>query len=143
MSCNPTSKKKDVIQYKDGRQLLNVNNVNKEGEVIETPVVRKIAPDSIHIGEEFVAKIFLLEKDQQIVNAFIECTTTHNLSVDTVTNEITGCEKPLYIRNDTILIGFRPSKLGIKQFPEITILTKDQENVFRILPYSFNYHVVE
>jgi hypothetical protein len=62
--------------------------------------------------------------------------------VDTTTHKVSGCSKGLLVENDTIFIGFRPKELGVKQFPEITILTKDDEKVFRTLAYSFSYKVV-
>ena len=54
-----------------------------------------------------------------------------------------GCEKELFVKNDTILIGFTPNELGVRSFDGIEVLIKDNDLNFKIVSFSFTYKVVE
>jgi hypothetical protein len=136
-------KEADLVQYKDGHQLLTVNDVNRDGSKLLAPKVGINSPDSIVAGDELVAKIFLKDSNLEIADAFVGCENVSAQVVDTTTYKVSGCSTGLVVQNDTIFIGFRPSKLGLNEFQEITILTRDNERVFRIIKYSFTYRVVD
>lgn len=142
-SCDSKSSDKDLVEYSDGKQLLTVNNVNRDGSDFNKPKIQKITPDSVRIGEEFLAKIFISDTDLVIADAFVDCDNADKASVDTLTHKISGCKNGLILKDDTILIGFRPTNAGLKKFATITILTKDKEKVFRTMEYTFDYNVVE
>lgn len=135
-------KKVDLLQYEEGQQLLTLNNLTRYGYRIGSPLVRKISQDSILVKEELLVKIFLEKSDLEIVDAFFDCQPVTNPAVDTTTYHVRGCSKRLIVQNDTILIGFRPTELGLYEFPEITILTRDDEKIFRTYNYSFQYKVI-
>jgi hypothetical protein len=135
-------KKIDLAQYQDGQQLLTVNDVKRNGDKIKEPRIMKISTDSVFVGEEFLVKIFLEDADLKIVDAFFNCNPVASPTVDTTTYKVSGCSNGLIVKNDTILIGFSPTELGVQKFPEITILTKDKESIFRTLKYSFEYKIV-
>ena len=139
-SCD---KKANLVQYVDGRQLLTVNEIQGNGDKIDEPKINLITPDSARIGEEFLAKIFLSGTDLLIADAFVDCANVDNASVDTVTYKVTGCKQGLIVKDDTILIAFKPTSSGAMRFSQITILTKDTDNVFRTMKYSFDYIVAE
>jgi len=131
----------DIVQYREGQQLLTVNNLTKNGENLKSPDIGKVSKDSVSSGGELVVKIFLKDSDLKIVDAFVDCKSVENPTVDTATYKVSGCSKGLVVQNDTIFIGFRPTEPGSQEFPEITILTKDSEKIFRTLKYSFFYKV--
>jgi len=142
-SCKIKGSKDFLIRYQNGRQLLTLNNTSLEGEKIETPVITKISPDSISIGEELLVKVFIKDAKLNIAEAFVDCESVENPMVDTSTYKVSGCSVGLVVQNDTIFIGFRPTEIGVKKFPEITVLTRDTSKVFRTFGYSFEYKVVE
>jgi hypothetical protein len=148
ISCGTRTRENDIVQYKDGRQLLNLNGLKRNGEKLDEPRIEKLSPDSISIGEEFYARIYLSDKDYHIIDAYFDCEHVDNPTVDTVANttnkfkRLDGCKKGLIVEDDTIRIYFRGGTLGIKTFEEITILTKDTQNLFRTQRYTFDYKVV-
>lgn len=141
VSCVKKEAKKDFVQYTDGRQLLTVNEIKRNGDKIEKPKINLVTPDSAQIGKEFLAKLFLSDTDLKIAGAFVDCENVGNASVDTVTYKVSGCKHGLIVMNDTILIAFKPTSPGVKTFSEITILTRDVANVFRTMKYTFDYKV--
>jgi hypothetical protein len=141
-SCDTKSSDKDFVEYVDGRQLLTVNGIKRNGEKNEVPRINLVSPDSARIGEEFLAKIFLSGTDLRIVDAFADCENIDNASVDTVTYKVSGCKHGLFVKDDTILVAFKPTTSGVKKFSEISILTKGADKVFRTMRYTFDYNVV-
>jgi hypothetical protein len=142
-SCGIKSSDKDLVEYVDGKQLLTLNMSKRNGDKNEAPIVNLEAPASVRIGEEFIAKIFLSDTDLTIVDAFVDCENVDKASVDTVTYKVSGCKQKLFVKDDTILVAFKPTTSGAKRFPEITILTRDTDRIFRTLKYMFDYQVVE
>jgi len=142
-SCDKKANDKDFVQYADGRQLLTVNQIKRNGDKIDEPKINLMTPDSARIGEEFLAKIFLSGTDLIIADAFVDCENVDNAAVDTVTYKVAGCKHGLIVKDDKILIAFKPTSSGVKTFSEITILTKDTYNVFRTMKYTFDYKVAE
>jgi hypothetical protein len=142
-SCDTKLSEKDFVEYVDGRQLLTVNDIKNNGEKIKVPRINLLTQDSARIGEEFLAKIFLSGTDLKIADAFVGCENVDNASVDTVTYKVSGCKHGLLVKDDTILVAFKPTTSGTKRFSEITILTRDTEKVLRTMKYSFDYSVVE
>jgi hypothetical protein len=146
-SCSTADK--DLVQYKDGRQILNLNGLTRNGDKLDEFDVDRILTDSVSIGEEFLAKIYLTDKNIKLVAAYFDCQTVDDATVDTVVstlhnyNRLDGCRKGLMVKNDTIYIAFRPETPGKKTFDEITILNRDKESTFRTQKYSFEYTVVE
>lgn len=139
-SC--TNRKPEIVQYVNGKQLLAVNDLNKYGEEFVQPKVSKKSLDSVMSGEEFVVRIFLENSNLNLVEAFIDCDSTENPMIDTVTFKVSGCSKKLFVEDDTIYIGLRNSEPGKHSFPMITILTRDEHRIFRTCSYSFKYTVV-
>lgn len=141
--CGNRDDNERLLKYNEkGRQLLNLNELKTNGEQWEKPIVVKKGPDSITIGQEFRAVIYLTEKEPRIVEAYFDCESVSDASVDTLTFDVSGCSKKLFIQNDTVLIGFRPAKEGEIEFPRITLLTVDRNRIFRTVNYSFKYKVV-
>lgn len=142
-SCDTKSSDKDFVEYVDGRQMLTVNGIKRNGEKNEEPRINLVTPDSARIGEEFLAKIFLSGTDLKIADAFVDCENVDNASVDTATYKVSGCKHGLIVKDDTILVAFKPTTSGVKKFSEITILTKGTDKVFRTMRYTFDYKVAE
>lgn len=140
-SCDKKENKKDFVKYSDGRQLLTVNEIKRNGDKIEKPKINLTTPNSAQVGKEFLAKVFLSNTDLKITDAFVDCENVDNASVDTATYKVSGCKHGLIVKNDTILIALKPTSPGVKTFSEITILTRDTENVFRTMKYTFDYKV--
>jgi hypothetical protein len=147
--CRCGSKQLDLLQYQNGRQVLNLNGLKRNGEPLPEPEIGILLPDSVKVGDELVAKIFLQEEDVQLVDAYYACQSVENPTVDTLietsnmVKRLDGCTKRLMVSHDTIRIGFRPSKPGVRTFEQITILTRDKERVFRTQAFTFDYKVVE
>jgi hypothetical protein len=131
----------DLVEYKEGRQLLIVNNLKRNGDSLAAIKIGSIGLDSIEVGKELLIKIFIESPDLKVVDAFIYCKPVSEPSVDTLTFKISGCSQGLIVQNDTVLIGFKPEQVGSYAFPEITMLTRDGERVYRTAKYTFNYNV--
>ena len=152
-SCNKPSEK-NMVQYKDGKQVLNLNGLSRTGQRIEELKIEKISPDTIVNGDEFRAKLFLADKNTTLVAAYFNCLKVENPTVDTATNtfnykRLDGCSVELPIENDTVYIAFRIGTLekfsGYKTYTlePITFLIKDKENIFRTQNYTFNIIMVD
>jgi hypothetical protein len=135
------------VEYQDGRQLLTLNDKTKEGDALIKPTVKLLTPDTINVNEKFQAKIFLSDKNYELIAAYFDCQLVNNPTVDTVINtkndykRLDGCKKGLFVKNDTILIEFMAVAAGKKKFEEITILTSDQNRIFRTQICTFDYYV--
>jgi len=139
-SC--AEKRFEKIQYQNGHQLLNVNSTNRNGEVIEPVLMKAISPDTVEIGERIDVKVFLSQPNFKIVDASFDCKVSECSLADTTNNKIIGCSKGLLVENDTVRIQFNVGgDFGEKDFPEIVILSKDDENVYRYHTGTFNYFV--
>ena len=44
LSCGDKSNNKDLVEYSDGRQLLTVNNISRDGSDFKEPKIQKITP---------------------------------------------------------------------------------------------------
>jgi hypothetical protein len=132
------------VQYKDGFQLLSVNSLTKTGKHLDSVVVYTIAPDTAKFGEEFHAKVFLSNPNLKIVEAYFDCNTSNSSLADTVANDIIGCRNKFVIENDTVSIYFQPGgEHGQKEFREITILSVDNDHVYRFHKGTFKYYIPE
>lgn len=151
-SCNSHSEK-NLLQYEDGKQLLTLNELSINGQKLDQFSVEKIAPDTIVNGDEFRAKLFLTNKNINIVAAYFNCLPVDNPTVDTATNILNyqnECDVELPVENDTIYIAFRiktMEKFATESVPytsgPITILTKDKEMVYRTQEYKLDLVLVE
>jgi len=148
-SCQQKQENVSIVEYRNGRQLLTLNNKTKNGEKLAQPSVELLAPDTIEVNEKFKAQIYLGDKNYRLIAAYFDCQLVANPTVDTVVytandyKRLDGCKKELFVKNDTIRIEFQPTTSGIKTFSEITILTLDKEQIFRTQNYSFRYYVAE
>jgi hypothetical protein len=140
LSCT-SDKFIDAAKYEGQEQLLTLNEFNRDGSKRQAPVIKKISPDSASAGNEFLAKIFIADSSLKITDAFYKCQSVQTPAVDTITHKVRGCTEQLLVKNDTIFIGFRPIETGLKEFPVITILTTDHDNIFRTYEYRFQYNV--
>lgn len=139
-SC--AEKKIDKIQFQNGNQILNVNSTNRNGEAIEPVLMKAISPDTVEIGELIDVKVFLSQPNFKIVDASIDCKVSDMSLADTTNNKIIGCSKGLLVENDTVRIQFNVGgDSGEKEFPEIVILSKGDDNVYRYHKGTFNYFV--
>lgn len=138
-------KEKDTLslQYEEGKQILSVNGLSSDGTAMKPPTIGKMCPDSIALGNELLVKVFLLDNDFRIVNAFIDCNAREKSMADTATFKIDGCSQQLMVKSDTVFIGFSPNKAGIHSFPSMVILTQDKQRVLRSYSYEFQYKVFE
>lgn len=142
--CTGNRENRNLLNYDDkGRQLLTMNELTRDGERWQAPVIVKNAPDSVAIGDEFRATIYLDNPDIRILEAYFDCTYVDNASVDTATFELSGCSKKLLVRNDSVQIGLHSSEIGEHEFPEITLLTMDRQRVLRTLNYTFSYKIIK
>lgn len=135
MSCD-SSDHNNKVEYIGGRQVLSSSEIVSGNE---NDLVGIEAPRATLIGQEFLAKVFLKDAYLELVDAFIDCDSVDQLSVDTTTYNVSGCRKGLVVKADTVRIGFRPTTTGVKDFDGITILVRDSKGIFRIIQYSFTY----
>jgi len=133
----------DFIKYQDGQQLLTLNATDEYGQKIPRPTVQMIAPDSVKVGEEFLAKIFLSDSSEHFIVAFTDCVLSDTLSIDTTTFQLSGCRSKLFNKQDTVFLAFRPQTAGVKTFQPIKIVTRDKRRVLRTLDHTFHYKVVD
>lgn len=117
--CNKPNN--SLLKYKDGRQLLNLNETDEFGNKISRPVVKMISPDSVAVGEEYLAKIFLTESKEDFVLAFTDCNSADTRSIDTTTLKIEKCQSKFLSKDDTIFLAFRAQTPGVKTFQTIKL----------------------
>jgi hypothetical protein len=96
---------------------------------------------TVNIGEELTVEIYLDNSDWEIIQAYFDC--ENNLDINEIKKRINGCDKELFLENDTIFIGFRPTVTGRKKFSPITVLAENELRELKILNTSFEYEVVE
>ena len=139
-SC--AEKRFEIIQYQNGHQILNVNYTKRNGEAMEPVLMKAVSPDTVEIGELIDVKVFLLQPNFKIVDASFDCEVSDMSLTDTTNNKIIGCSKGLLVENDTVRIQFNVGDdFGEKEFPEIIILSKGDDNVYRYHKGTFNYFV--
>jgi hypothetical protein len=143
ISCDNKTKENDLLEYKDGRQLLTLNYVKRNGDSLDPIAFGLLSPNTIRVGEEFVARIFLMDSSCKIVAAYFNCNRVNNPSVDTTSLDSSGCKIRLHVEHDTIYIAFKSDTVGTKAVDPLTILTRDKEKVFRTLDYRYTMKVVE
>lgn len=99
--------------------------------------------DSVVQGEELIFKLTTSDKDYKIINAMFDCPVNDSSLVDTVKYKVDGCNKELMVKNDTILIAFKPNEIGQHQFSETVVgISKGKDNVLRYHTGTFDYTVV-
>lgn len=140
VACEP-NRDRAYVKYKDGKQLLTVNGIEGNGDTLKKFTTLIMAPDTVTVGQEFQAKVFLSTEYLKIADAYVNCAAIKSAAVDTMTYEIAGCEEGLMVQDDTVLIAFRAKAPGTYKFPEITILTVDPKKIFRAHKFSFSYAV--
>lgn len=141
VACEPRNRDRAYVRYKDRKQLLTVNEIEGNGDTLQKFTTLIMAPDTVAVGEEFAAKVFLSTEYLNIADAYVNCAAIKWAAVDTMTYEIEGCEEGLVVKDDTVFIGFRAKAPGTYKFPEITILTVDPKKIFRAHKYAFSYTV--
>lgn len=110
---------------------MNANEIDKFGNKIDSIYLKTLLSDTIKLGEKFYARIFLSNPDLKIMDARFDCSVTNESLVDTSINKIAVCTKGLMVKDDTVRIYFvAGGQTGDKDFPEITILSRDHENVY-------------
>jgi hypothetical protein len=143
VACGRKKYGADFVRYIGNQQLLTLDSLERDGREFVPPEIIRYCPDSIAVGEELLIKIFLKDSDLRLVNAYVGCKVTVPQTVDTSSYRVSGCTEGLVVRDDTIMIGFRPMTLGLHSFSDISILTKDPDGIFRLIKYRFQYRVVE
>jgi len=102
-------------------------------------LVSNIEP--VKIGEEITIEIYFDNSNWKIIKAYFDC--ENDIDINKTNKSITGCEKELFLENDTIFIGFRPTIAGRKKFSLITVLAENELRELKILNTSFEYQVVD
>ncbi|MCE7057191.1 hypothetical protein LZF95_21095 [Algoriphagus sp. AGSA1] len=105
-------------------------------------VLEFVIKDENIVDEELIAKAFLNRNNWEIVNAYFDCESPKMINYSKDKEGINGCEKELFVKNDTIYIGFTPTKLGVNTFDGIEVLIKSKNSNLKIVSGSFNYNVV-
>lgn len=141
LACSSTSSS-DYLEYINGNQLLNLNEIYRNGDKLESPEIVTIIPDSIFVDEFVKFQITLNSKAFKIAEAYYDCDSVSNPVVDTSTLKIKGCETGLLVEKDTINIHLNPVTPGMKHFNNIEILTVDNQNIYRTYKHSFTYKAI-
>jgi hypothetical protein len=132
----------DVVQYINGKQVLNMNTLSRAGSAIDKIDLTTSLPDTIRKGEELHARIFLPDKRYKIADAFYNCKVNSKSLVDTLSKRIDGCRDGLIVEDDTVEIYLTAGNVeGWKQFYNITVLSVDSDRVYRYHNGTFKYYV--
>ncbi len=100
--------------------------------------------DTVKVDEKVLAKVYSNNSDWKIAKAYFDCDQNNGLGkINKIDESIYGCRKELFIRDDTVLIQFTPTKLGYFNFGKITALLKNGQNGFQVLETDFSYLVVK
>ena len=78
LSCKSGNDGLNLVQYREGEQLLTMNGVERNGEEFIAPRILRLSKDSVLVGEELLVKIFLNDKDIAIVDALVDCKLVAN-----------------------------------------------------------------
>jgi hypothetical protein len=90
--------------------------------------------DSIPLNQETCINITNLNKEFRIESAYIDC-PNDSREMDEQNKKILGCDKKLYIENDTIMICFKPKKNKVYSHKVSILLSRQGE--FSIYDTSF------
>ncbi|MFC4874291.1 hypothetical protein [Negadavirga shengliensis] len=121
--------------------LLGLFSCSNQVEYIELEV---LVSDTVKIEEKVLARIYSNNSDWKIVKAYFECEDKLKADkVDALNETIEGCSKELFVRNDTVIIQFTPTKLGLNDFGKIKTLMKKGSDKFKVLESDFSYIVIQ
>ncbi|WP_159579275.1 hypothetical protein [Marinoscillum sp. 108] len=138
------SKPEPVAEYRDGKQFLNLNELNIKGESIEPISLVVIKPDSIKVKEEAIFRIVTSNPNFKLVNGIFDCNISNESLIDTSNFKVDNCKKEFVVRNDTMFIALKPGKTGQFEFgTEIIGITKGIDGILRYHTTTFNYEVAE
>jgi hypothetical protein len=132
----------DVVRYINGKQVLSMNTLSRNGTRIDKVDLIARLPDTIKKGEEVHAQIYLQNNGYKIADAFYNCKVNDQSLVDTLSKRIDGCRDGLIVEDDTVEIYFTVANSeGWKQFYDITVLSVDADQVYRYHNGTFRYYV--
>jgi hypothetical protein len=137
-----------VVRYIDGKQVLSVNYLTKDGQPFDTVKVLSLNEDIVAIGEKISFRMYLSDPELRLVGAYYMDDISDQSLIDTTwvpqDNSVMGVDittgNPLMIVDDTARIEFRVAgQAGAKTTNRITLISVDREKVFRYhtgrLPY--------
>jgi len=100
--------------------------------------------DTVNVNEKVIAKIYPNDRNWNIIKAYFDCENNLKSNKINILDEtVDGCTKELFVRNDTIIIQFVPSKVGVGEFGQIKALMKRGKDEFKVLESDFNYIVIQ
>ena len=97
--------------------------------------VKIICPKSIQKDNEFIAKMYSIDPEREIVNSVVDGRDFSK--IDSVSFKIQGCFNQRLIVHDTVYLAFLPTHLGDFVFENISIITTD------LLGRNFEIHDVD
>ena len=131
-----------IAEYKEGKQILNINDKSRSGEKLEPINLKVLRPDSIRLMEQVLFKVFIPNSNYKLVKGFFDCNISENSLIDTITYKVNNCSKEFLIQNDTLFIAFKPQNVGKQKFGhEIIGISKSIDGLFRYHKEVFEYEV--
>lgn len=133
-----------IAEYKEGKQILNINDKSRSGEKLEPINLKILRPDSIRLLEQALFKVFIPNNNHKLVKGFFDCNISENSLIDTITYKVNNCSKEFLIQNDRLFIAFKPQNVGKQKFGhEIIGISKSIDGLFRYHKGVFEYEVQE
>ena len=78
-------------------------------DTIDEPDIEIVHKDTFDSGQKHLVKIFSKDEQWKIIKGYFDCDSLSSLDIDKDREVVIGCDKELFINNDTVLIQFIPS----------------------------------
>lgn len=132
-SCNDQTTQNTVV-YKDGKQVPVLDTTQTD--------IGILAVDSVFVGQEYCAKIWLTNKNQKTLKSYVDGDFNKSL-VDTINQTLDNCRMKLLVENDTTIFCLTPGD-GAKAFIyKIAILTSDSKNIYHLKTVNLKFKSVD
>ncbi len=119
---------------------LSLFSCNNQVEHVELEVLVR---DTVKVEEKVLVRVYSKNIDWKIIKAYFDCQDKLEPNkIDLLNETIEGCNKELFVKDDTILIQFTPAKSGYQEFGKIKALMKKGTHEYKVLESGFSYVVV-
>ena len=132
-SCNDQTIQNTIV-YKDGKQVPILDTTQLE--------IGIIAVDSVFLGQEYCAKIWLTNKNQRTVKSFVNGDFNKSL-VDTIKQTLDNSRMKLLVENDTTIFCLTPTDFAQTFKYKIALLTIDKNKIYHLKTLNLKFKSVD
>jgi len=132
-SCNDQTTQ-NIVVYKDGKQVPVLDTTQRE--------IGIMAVDSVFLGQEYCAKIWLKNKNQRTVKSYVNGDFNKSL-VDTLKQTLDNSRMKLLVENDTTIFCLTPTDFAQTFKYKIALLTIDKNKIYHLKTLNLKFKSVD